>query len=230
VTVPSGHWQLETGWTFARDQGGGTSTESHELPGTLLRVGVARAWELRFGWSGLIREEIGAGGRSATSEGTGDGELGAKVYLRGERGAAPEMALLFGTSVPIGEDDRSSERFDPSLRLSLAHTLTDRLSLGYNLGLEWETSTPAPGERHTLSRALYTLALGIGLTERTGAFVELFGDLGGSAGGGPAHSFDGGFTWLLKDTVQLDAAGGVGLSDAADDWFVGLGISLRFPD
>ena len=29
---------------------------------------------------------------------------------------------------------------------------------------------------------------------------------------------------------ELDIAGGVGLSDAAEDWFVGLGLSVRWPE
>ena len=37
------------------------------------------------------------------------------------------------------------------------------------------------------------------------------------------------FTWLLKPTAQLDVSGGVGISDTAPDWFVGAGVSLRYP-
>ena len=228
VTVLEGHWQLESGWTMTRDDDGGLSTKMNELPGTLVRIGVSRAWELRFGWSGLVREATTWEGIRTDVEGAGDAELGAKVYLREERGAAPEVALLFSTSVPVGDDDLTSGRFDPSFRLSLADTLSDRLSLGYNLGMEWATDDET-GDRHTLSRGIYTVALGISLGERTGAFVELYGDVSASDTGSPAHSFDGGFTWLLTDTLQLDLAGGVGLSDAASDWFVGLGVSLRAP-
>ncbi len=230
VTVARGQWQIETGWTLTRDEADGLDVEVHELPGTLVRVGVASAWELRIGWSGWVREEIDSGALSGVEEGAGDGELGAKVFLRPERGGAPEIALLFGSSVPVGDDAMSSERFDPSFRFSFAHTLSDRLSLGYNLGMEWETSEVGSGGQHTLSRGIYTVALGIGLGERLGAFVELYGDVGLSDDGSPAHAFNGGFTWLLNDTLQLDAAAGVGLSEAADDWFVGLGVSFRIPD
>ena len=59
--------------------------------------------------------------------------------------------------------------------------------------------------------------------------MELFGESGGSAPGGPANAFDGGFTFLVRDNVQFDVAGGVGLSDGADDWFVGVGLSVRWP-
>jgi hypothetical protein len=67
------------------------------------------------------------------------------------------------------------------------------------------------------------------LTERIGAYVEFFGDVGMSASG-EAHSFDGGFTYLLRENLQLDLFAGVGLSDDADDWFAGTGVSFRFPN
>lgn len=228
VTVPVGRWQIETGWTWSRDEQDGEQVDTREVPGTLIRIGLSNRWELRLGWAGWVREEITANGQSSAADGFADGELGAKVYLREERGATPEIALLFGTSVPVGESALTSDHFDPSFRFSLSHTLSDRLSLGYNLGMEWETSAAA-GREHTLSHGIYTVALGIGLGDRAGAFVELFGSVAASAGGSPEHSLDGGFTWLLRENLQLDLAAGVGLSDAAGDGFLGVGISLRLP-
>jgi hypothetical protein len=74
-------------------------------------------------------------------------------------------------------------------------------------------------------------ALGIGLTESLGAFVEFFGDIPTySHGPGPANLFDGGFTYLLNDNIQLDASAGVGLSQAAEDWFASIGLSFRLPN
>ena len=48
--------------------------------------------------------------------------------------------------------------------------------------------------------------------------------------GGPAHSGNGGVTCLLRENVQLDATLGIGASDDADDWFLGVGVSVLFPD
>jgi hypothetical protein len=179
VTVPDHHWQLETGWTWSRDEGDGFRLDTSEGPGTLLRWGLANDWELRFGWAGWAREELEVGGRSTVVDGATDGELGAKVRLAEERGSRPEIALLFSTSVPLGDSDLGSDAFDPSFRFCLSHTLSDRLSLGYNLGLEWQTAS-AGDEEHTLSSGVYTVALGIELGERKGAFVEqqVFSDAG----------------------------------------------------
>lgn len=72
------------------------------------------------------------------------------------------------------------------------------------------------------------VSLGVALPRRWSAFVEYFSTL--RARGRPdEHSLDGGFAWLASDDVQLDASAGVGLSEAAPDLFVDVGIACRLP-
>jgi hypothetical protein len=221
---------VETGWVFTRDDAEGVRQHTHEVPGTLVRIGALDWMEIRAGWAGYVREEVKVGLAETEIEGAGDAEVGTKFILHRENGWLPQTAFLAGVSLPVGGKDLSTERADPSFRFSLAHTLSDRLALGYNVGMAWDSGSDGAGDRDTLSNYLYTLALGIGLTERLGSFVEVFGEVAGSADGPPAHSFDGGFTYLLRPNLQLDLSGGVGLSAAADDWFVGAGVSFRFPE
>ncbi len=230
AVVPRGTVQLETGWLFSREDGGGLRVDTHEIPGTLVRVGLLERLELRFGWSGFTSVERRAAASETKTDGAGDAEVGAKLYLRSERGPAPETALLVGLSLPVGDEEISSERADPSFRFSMSHSLSQRLALGYNLGMAWGSAPDQRGERDTLSDYLYTATLGIGINSRVGSFVELFGEIPASADGGPRNSFDGGFTFLVRDNLQLDVFGGVGLSDAANDWFFGFGICARFPE
>jgi len=42
------------------------------------------------------------------------------------------------------------------------------------------------------------------------------------------HYGNGGFTVLLNDDIQWDIRAGVGLNDAADDYFLGTGLSIRY--
>ncbi len=229
VTVPEGSWQIETGWTFTHDEEGAVTQETHEAPGTLLRIGLSARWELRVGWAGIAQAKSSTPVGAVKQEGIQDGDIGAKVRLWEERDRRPEAALLFGVSTPIGDSDFSSDRFDPSFRLSFSHTLTENLSLGYNLGAAWSTNRDGLGNSETKSHLIYTLVLGRSISDRLGAFVESFGSLGGSAAGPPEHSLDGGLTLLISRLTQLDLAAGVGISSAAPDWFIGAGISLRYP-
>jgi hypothetical protein len=229
-TVPPGRVQVEAGWTYSRDDGDGARTETQEIPSTLVRIGLDPRWELRAGWAGHVSEDVSVPGSDFEASGIGDTALGAKLYMRDERGDTPELALIFGASLPTGGDEVSSERLDPGFQFSASHTLSDRHGLGYNVGMKWASEEGPGGGHRTLSSYIYTAALGTAVSERTGAFVELFGEIPASAPGGPAHSVDGGMTYLVRDNLQLDLAGGIGLSDDADDWFIGIGVSARFPD
>lgn len=213
--VQPGYIQAELGWVYSESG----DIRTHELPQTLMRIGVVDRVELRLGWNGYIDANSSDG-----ADGAGDGELGTKIYLAEENGILPESALLAGISLPWGDEQLSSDEVDPGFRFAFSHTLSDALSLGYNLGAEWATEDDS-----TLGTFVYTIALGVGLSDSWGAYVELFGDVGLSAPS-TAHSFDGGLTYLVRDNLQLDALVGVGLSDHADDWFVGAGVSYRFPN
>ena len=225
--VPARFVQLETGVSYSRDEEGGDTLRTLAGPGTLVRIGVGARTELRVGWDGWVEEEVDSlqpQGLDRSVSGIGDGELGAKVKLREESGALPEMAILGGITLPVGDEDLTSDEYDPSVRLAFAHTLTERLGLSYNLGAERFT------EGDTFTRYLYTVALGAGFTERLGGFLELFGEEPESgAPGGSQVSLDGGVTYLVRPNLQLDAYAGAGITDDAPDWIAGLGLSIRWP-
>lgn len=225
-TVPPGYVQVEVGGTFVQDDEGG-DVRSFSTPETLLRIGLMNQLELRLGFSGYIWERTDA--RDKTDHGAGDSAIGFKWKFFHEDGWMPQTALLGGLTLPTGAEGFSSERYEPSFRFAFSHTLTERVGLAYNLGMAWETFVEADGGRDAESFFQYTVAVGMDLTERVGAFAEIFGDVPMSAPGGSAHSVDAGLTYMLTDAIQLDTAAGLGISTEADDWFVTFGVSYIFP-
>ena len=215
TVVPRGLLQIETGYLFTREG----DVDSHAAPGTLLRIGLGGRTELRLGHAGVMGTE----GR----RGAGDSELGAKVNLipRAD-GWRPELALLGSLSLPTGDNRFSSGGADPSFLVAFAHELRPGLSVGYNAGAAWESS-PDPLDRNAFF--VYSLALGVGLTDRLGAFLEVFGDRQVTGPVAGSVSADTGLTFLLTEVLQLDVSVGRGLRSAADDLFVGAGLSLRMP-
>ena len=215
TVVLRGLVQVETGYLFARDDG----IDVFEVPGTLLRVGLGARTELRFGHAGVI----GSKGR----HGAGDSEVGAKVNLiEAADGWTPELAVLGGLSLPTGDEAFSSDGVDPSFLVAFAHELSPRLSVGYNVGAAWESSPDQPDREASL---LYSLALGMGVTDRLGAFLEVFGDRRMTGDTGAGVSIDGGLTFLLTATMQIDLFVGRGLHGPTADAFVGTGLSFRLP-
>lgn len=208
--------QIETGILVGEDE---LKSQITEVFATLARIGMADDWELRVGWDGY--------GFADGENGAGDAFLGFKSYLKAENENSPEMALIVHTTLPVGNRNFSSDAFDPSFLFAFSHSLGETLSLGYNAGASGSTFEKVNGDKSTLASADYSIALGYGIGDRVGAFLEIFGSVGLSAPESPL-SLDGGFTFLINDDTQLDLYGGLGLNNDASDWFVGVGFSRRW--
>lgn len=206
VTVAPDKVQIETGVLFTREERGRETFEVTEALGTLVRIGLRERIELRVGFDGWISAH--------GANGLGDASLGAKIRLAEETEDRPQAAVLLGTSVPVGDDRFSSDDYAPSIRLALSKSFGEAVGLGFNLGAEF------PDDDEVL---LYTLAVGVGVDDVNGLFVEIFGDSESS------HSFDAGWTHLARPNLQFDVAAGLGITDEAPDWFVGVGLSVRLP-
>ncbi len=225
IVVLPGIIQVETGILYTEEDEASPHSRKLALPGTLFRIGLFDRVELRLGFDGFIAED-----GTDEEDGIGDSEVGVKVFFTEEKGLRPEMAFLASLSLPTGENAFSSERKDPSFRFLFSHSLTEHLALGTNLGMAWGTKANESGVGlNTLSTFQYTISLGMGLTDKVGSYLEFFGDMPMSDKGNPAHSFNGGVTYLLKDQLQFDVSSGFGLSQSAEDWFVGTGVSFAFP-
>jgi hypothetical protein len=101
----------------------------------------------------------------------------------------------------------------------MQHTISNKQTLSYNLGAEWDGYSPEP-------TFIYTLTTGYSFTEKIGGYIEFFGFIPQIEK--PDHRFDGGLTYLLNPNQQLDISGGFGLSKTSPDYYVALGYSFRF--
>ncbi len=120
------------GWFFTHDGDAGV----HELPDTLVHIGIVDNIEQRLGWAEYINEDVAVG----SIDGIGNGEIGTTISMWEESGSLPETPFQGAVSLPFGDDEFSADSVDPSFRLSMSHTLSDRLGLHYNLRAEWETT------------------------------------------------------------------------------------------
>lgn len=226
VTVGRGVTQLEMGYTFTSNDDDGIQVDEDSYPETLFRIGMFAEWfELRIGWNYLEEDVSGVGG-DARNEGAEDLSIGCKIALTPQVCCAPEMAVILAMTVPTGADVFSADEVLPSFVWAYSWELNDRLALGGNTGFSRELDEVTDESYLQISQSW---ALGISLTDCVGAYVEYFGLYPSSADTERTqHFFDGGFTFLVNNNFQLDIRGGVGLNEAADDYFVGAGSSFRF--
>lgn len=215
VTVAPGRLQVESGYTFSRRG----DAEQHAAGELLLRIGVLKRAELRIGLNSFAWSE-GGGAR-----GFEDLFLGAKLGLHeaSKRDPlVPSVALLVGSTLPTGAEAIGEDGARPEAKLALAWDVGERLSLASNLNV---AASSDDGERFGQFSA--SVALGVGITERLGGYIELFGFSPESPDGPDTVFLNGGFTFLATSDLQLDARAGLGFSDVDPDYFLGAGIAWR---
>jgi hypothetical protein len=228
LVVAPGHVQFEIGWTLEQEELAAVRERGTAVPQVKARLGLTPRLEGRLGFVGWQRREITGPLGVTSANGMGDVDVGFKYQAVAGRGSIPDAALIGTLSLPTGDAGFGSPRADPTVLLAFASGLTDRLGLGYNVGASWTTETGAGG-RASVLELLYTVSLGIGLTHRAGAFLEAFGSVAAERTRPSRRSVDGGFTYRVRDNLQLDVSGGVGLNRDAADWFLGAGVAVRLP-
>lgn len=220
--VPKKTLQLETGFVYSLDEDALTKDISIVYLTNLLRYGLFDNLELRLGGLYSSHETLSKETDITQSrQGFGPLYTGFKVQITREAGLLPEIAFLAGLALPF----TANEELRPSntaggMRFSFSHALTERFSLGYNLGAEWDGDSPAPAY-------YYSVAVGFGISGKAGAYMEFFGLMPEEEP--HTHLFDAGFTYLIRPNLQLDASGGIGLQEEAMDYFLGFGFSWRLP-
>lgn len=220
-TVPRNQTQIEAGYTFSRSG----STRDHTIGEVLVRHALNRRVELRVGLNSyqIVRDPIGG-----NVSGKDDPSIGFKVKLRdgSEKFALgrPDIALIVATTLPVGSRSLRENRLQPGGKLCLAWPLSSRTGLAANLNYDRASEGGRSFDQFSASASL-----GYSLSERVGAFVEVYGFSPGSLGGRDTKYFDGGLTYSLNPDFQLDVRAGLGLDNrVAPDYFVGAGVARRF--
>ncbi|WP_161603301.1 transporter [Blastopirellula marina] len=221
-TVGRGVAQIEMGYTYIHDNDGTTTTDSHSYPETLLRYGVWADWlEFRIAWN--------YGHQSSELDdivGSEDLYLGFKIGLTPQEGILPETALIPQMVVPTGADEMTADRVLPGLNWlygwDLCETISTAGSTQFNSAVDEETND-------VYTEWAQSWTIGYSLTDKLGGYTEWYALFPhGAETMLPEHYLNGGFTYLISDNIQWDIRIGGGLNDAADDLFVGSGVSVRF--
>lgn len=226
VTVGHGVAQLEFGYTYTYDEEAGDDVRSHSYPEPLLRVGVLAEWlEFRIGWN--IGDQVSRQGAAVVSEtGSEDLYLGFKIAMTPQEGILPETALIPQMTVPTGSSAFGAGDVLPGVNWIYGWEINDCISIA---GSTQGNGTIDDSTSQRYLEVTQSAVIGYSLTERIGAYTEWYGSFPYSADTAkPVHFFDGGFTFLVNNNLQLDVRAGVGLNEAADDYFVGTGSAIRF--
>lgn len=208
--------QAEIGFNIEKDNG--LTTLVH--PTILWKYGAAKRFEFRL-ITELNSQEtpllIPQGNDYKT--GLSPIKLGGKLALWEEKGLLPKTSIIGHVAFPkLASKFYQAKKIAPEFRLTMQHTITDKIGVGYNFGPEWDGFADQPAW-------IYTIAPGFNLGKNGYMYVELFGDF--KKGDNPVHNFDGGFAYYLSDNTKLDISSGFNLEDSRQ-YYIALGFSFRF--
>ena len=207
-TLSKGNLQIESGYLSLKDKENKNIINQILIPTNLFRYGLNNNIELRF----LAQFENQEFNKIKTS-GISDLELGIKIKILKKENINNEISFLTSLVIPSVSNNLSINSIGISNRMIFFHILSDKTGLGYNLGYDYFGSG-----RGNLT---YTLAVGTSLTEKLGFFMEPFGEI--VELNNLILNFDSGFTYLVKDNLQLDCSYGIGINNKMN--FFSFGIS-----
>jgi hypothetical protein len=224
VTVGRGVAQLETGYTYFYNRDAGESVRVQSFGEPLLRYGIFADWlEFRVALFPLEEQTTSMGASNSTA-GLADLYTGLKIALTPQAGLLPEMALVPQINIPTGSTAFTSDHAEPGVNWLYGWDINDEFSTGGST--QGNRRIDDTGEAYLEMAQSWTV--GASLTEELGAYAEWFALIpSGADTARTEHFFNSGFTYLINDDMQFDIRAGVGLNDAAADYFLGTGFSIR---
>jgi hypothetical protein len=211
--------QLETGFQRENINTGAIKTTNYLYNTSLVRIGLLTNCELRvvFEYAGIVTD---SGSQSTVLQGFNPVSVGTKIMVCPEKGIVPQTSMNIAFTLPyFGKRDFRPSYLAPSFALLMQNTLSDNLSLGYNLGLQWD------GEQPNVT-AVYSISPSLTVSEGLSIFAELYGFSTEKLA--PDFRADMGCAYLINDNVQIDVSAGVGLNTVAPDSFIACGLAWRF--
>jgi len=202
-------------------QGDWAGAHAVTLPTTMFRFGITKFAELRLEFDGGLAE---------TEPKKFEYEvapliIGTKVRVfdgSDEHKWIPQVALMANLAVPSTKGLADTTHVAPSIYALFNNDVTDWLSVGYNVGAEWDGLSQIPS-------TFLAVCLGFSITDNLGAFVESYNYFTKY----DRHkteceaNLDFGFNWTVHPKVQLDMYAGFNCQDPKAYSMVGLGVAWR---
>ncbi|MEM9166871.1 MAG: transporter [Planctomycetota bacterium] len=223
--VPVGRFVLEAGATVTYDDEDGVETTNLTTPELLLRAGIFERTEFRLGWDGYSSTEIDTTGFNDTISGGTDMTAGVKVELLDNDGAIPGLAILGQVSIPVGDEEITSDRVDPSAQVVVSYDEIDDF-------WRFDASAELSFLEDTTDDSFTEVGVAAGSRQRWQegfeSFLEYFGFFRDADGIPDAQFIQGGVIFEASTNIILDARIGAGLTSDSADMFAGAGISFSF--
>lgn len=225
--VPVGRFSVEGGATYTFDDEEGVEVETVSGPELMIRTGIMPRFEGRLGWTGFQRVDVNTPGFTDTTDGVTDMSAGFKFgILEENNGAVPAMAAIFEVSIPVGDDEFTSDRVDPSIELAF-----DYDNLHEIFGFSGSVKLTQLENQTTNDEYIQTgaaVSFDQRWDEQVETFLEYFAFFNSDSDIEDSHFVHTGAIFKVAPHVTIDVRVGAGLTTDSTDLFAGAGGSISF--
>ena len=228
VTVDAGHWQFEMDVaSFTRDRAGGVRTDIWSVAPFNLKYGIGRDTDAQLVVEPYLRriERDRVTGARRRVAGFGDVTVRVKHNLWGNDGGDTALAVMPFVTLPTNHRDLGSDRIEFGLIVPLAIKAAEGIGVG--LMTEVDMVEQADGGDYAPS-FVNSATVSFDLTNKLSLYTELYAERVAERDSEWEVTGDFGFTYGVTDNLQLDLGANVGLTRAADDLQLFIGVSRRF--
>jgi hypothetical protein len=225
-TIGLGRVAIESGYTYSFNNDGGLQTISHSYPEALFRIGMLAEWfELRISQNYASERQRTAGVTISDVGGAEDLYLGCKLATTAQAQWLPESALILQMTVDSGDSDFTAGETLPGFNYVYSWQLTEHWDMAGSTAINRSIET-AGNDYAEIAQAW---AFGYTVDDDARIYVESYGLLPHNAiDVKPQYYGDLGLSWFITPNLEVDVRFGIGLNDAADDYFTGAGGGIRF--
>ncbi|PIQ22473.1 MAG: hypothetical protein COW65_03005 [Cytophagales bacterium CG18_big_fil_WC_8_21_14_2_50_42_9] len=226
TVVPTGTVQLETGLQYQKDKTDDLPTKEYLYPETLIRIGIVKWAELRLSAdfkkeNQTLRTSV-LENRMVSEQGFNNVQVGTKLNLFQGQGALPEIGFQGNITLPWGNESFRPTHIAPEGALLFSNKITEKIDLQYNIGYGKQQS-----DDEYLGQLYYAVSTNLKLNDKLQGYGEFFAQKAKASSA--ENNVDIGLLVLLLPNLQFDVLAGVGVSEAAPDYFVGTGLTWRLP-
>ena len=200
---------------FQQDRSDGVTQRAYAAS-TRLRYGITDRWEAQL--AAPLFEEIDTHGSGQAFTAAGAGDLSVALKLLLTSGDGPfSMALLGTISFPTARHNLSNRSEQYSFGATAGRSLSDSQSVALNANVD-----VLDGDANWTLSPNWSFAL----SDDVGGYLEAGYQFSAARGQSDNAVAGGGFTWVVRPNVQVDAYGLGGLTRASTDLAAGCGVSV----
>lgn len=224
-TVDAGRFQIETDLlAYTYDRQHGLTARTFNVAPFNLKIGLTSSTDLQLAYGAYSHIRM-SGASPSRMSGFGDLTVRLKHNIWGNDGGRTAFAVMPFVKLPTNTIEGLNNDAEGGVIVPFAIDLGHGVELGLMSEIDILRAENGSGYKPAF---VHSAALGFDLTDKWGLYVEAFVERSVESGAETIATLSAGVTYAVDTNLQLDAGANIGVTDAADDVNLFVGLTRRY--